>query len=75
MMYLKLAWRNLWRSKRRTLITISSIFFAVVCAVMMNAAVMGMFGKMVNDTVSMSCGFIQIHHSGYWANKSVDSTF
>ena len=74
-MYFKLAWRNMWRSRRRTLITISSIFFAVIFAILMRVAVIGLFGKMINDTVSMSYGYIQIHHSGYWENKSVDSTF
>ena len=28
--YIKLAWRNLWRNKRRTLITAASIFFGVL---------------------------------------------
>ena len=74
-MYLKLAWRNMWRSRRRTLITVSSIFFAVVFAILMRVMIVGIFDKMITDTVSMSCGYIQIHHSGYWANKSVDSTF
>ncbi len=74
-MYFKLAWRNMWRSRRRTLITISSIFFAMVFAILMRVIIIGMFDKMIADTVSMSSGYIQIHHSGYWDNKSVDSTF
>lgn len=74
-MYFKLAWRNMWRSRRRTLITVSSIFFAVVFAILMRVIIIGMFDKMIADTVSMSSGYIQIHHSGYWDNKSVDSTF
>jgi len=74
-MFLKLAWRNLWRSRRRTLITISSIFFAVIFAIFMRVAVVGLFDRLIADTVSMSSGFIQVHHSGYWENKSVDSTF
>ena len=65
----------MWRSRRRTLITISSIFFAVVFAIIMRVAVVGLFDKMITDTVSMSSGYIQIHHIGYWANKSIDSTF
>src|SRR6185437_12010232 len=74
-MFLKLAWRNMWRSRRRTLITISSIFFAVIFAIFMRVAVVGLFDRLIADTVSMSSGFIQVHHSGYWENKSVDSTF
>ena len=74
-MYFKLAWRNMWRSRRRTLITISSIFFAVIFAILMRVAIVGLFDKLIADTVSLSSGYIQVHHSGYWENRSVDSTF
>jgi len=65
----------MWRSRRRTLITISSIFFAVVFAILMRVMMVGIFDRMITDTVSMSCGYLQIHHTGYWDNKSIDSTF
>lgn len=74
-MYFKLAWRNMWRSRRRTLITISSIFFAVIFAILMRVTIVGIFDKLIADTVSLSSGYIQVHHSGYWENRSVDSTF
>ncbi|HTR28235.1 MAG TPA: FtsX-like permease family protein [Puia sp.] len=74
-MYLKLAWRNMWRSRRRTLITVSSILFAVVFAILMRVMIIGIFDKMIADTTSMSCGYLQVHRIGYWANKSVDSSF
>lgn len=74
-MLLKVAWRNIWRSKRRSLITIMSIFFAVVFAVLYRALIVGLLDKTIADTVSLSCGYIQIHHNGYWENKSVDNTF
>jgi putative ABC transport system permease protein len=73
-MYFRLAWRNMWRSRRRTLITISSIFFAVIFAILMRVMMIGIFDRMISDTVSMSCGYIQIHHTGYWDNRSIDST-
>ncbi|MFI5187810.1 MAG: ABC transporter permease [Chitinophagales bacterium] len=73
-MYLKLAWRNMWRSRKRTLITISAIFFAVIFAILMRVIVIGIFDKMIADTVSMSCGYIQVHHIGYWESKSIDSS-
>ncbi len=65
----------MWRSRRRTLITVSSIFFAVIFAILMRVAVVGLFDKLIADTVSLSSGYIQVHHSGYWENRSVDSTF
>jgi ABC-type lipoprotein release transport system permease subunit len=65
----------MWRSRRRTVITVSSIFFAVIFAIMMRVIAVGVFDKMINDTVSLSSGYIQIHHKGYWDNKTVDSSF
>ena len=75
MMYLKLAWRNMWRSRRRTAITVSSILFAVIFAILMRVITVGMFEKMIADTVKISTGYLQIHKKGYWANKTVDSVF
>jgi ABC-type lipoprotein release transport system permease subunit len=74
-MYLILAWRNMWRSRRRTAITVSSVLFAVLFAILMRVMTVGMFEKMIADTVSMTCGYLQIHHSGYWENKTLDSSF
>ena len=75
MMYLILAWRNMWRSRRRTAITVSSVLFAVLFAILMRVMTVGMFEKMIADTVSMTCGYLQIHHSGYWEDKTLDSSF
>jgi len=65
----------MWRSRRRTFITISSIFFAVIFAILMRVMLVGMFDNMIANTVSMSCGYLQIHHTGYWNSKSIDSSF
>ena len=65
----------MWRSRRRTLITISSVFFAVIFAILMRVAIVGLFDKLISDTVSLTSGYIQVHHRGYWENRSVDSTF
>ncbi|RLD59401.1 MAG: ABC transporter permease [Bacteroidetes bacterium] len=73
--YIKLAWRNLWRNKRRTIITTSSIFFAVFLAILMRSMQTGSYGKMISDVVEFYTGYIQIHENGYWDNKSINRTF
>lgn len=74
-MILKIAWRNIWRNKRRTLITMASVFFAVIMAVLMRSANTGIYQHMVHNVVSFSSGYIQIHGKGYWEEQSIDNSF
>jgi ABC-type lipoprotein release transport system permease subunit len=73
--HLKLAWRNIWRNKRRTIITIASIFFAMFFALVMRALQVGSYGHMTKGIVEAFTGFIQIHKNGYWDDKTLDYTF
>jgi len=73
--YFKIAWRNLWRNKRRTLITISSVFFAILLALLMRSMQYGTYDLMERDAIRNSTGFIQIHANGYWDDKTIDNTF
>lgn len=71
----KLAWRNIWRNKRRTLITIGSILFAVLFAVFMQSIQRGAWGKMMDDVVNFYFGYAQIHTKGYWGEQSINKAF
>jgi len=72
--YIKLAWRNIWRNKRRTLITAASIFFAIFFALLMRALQLGSYSNMIDNAVSLYSGHLQIHAHGYWDNKSINNT-
>jgi len=72
--YIKLAWRNLWRSKRRTLITVASIFFGVFFVVMMSSLQQGSFENMVENMVRFYSGYIQIQQDGFQENKSLNQS-
>jgi len=74
-MLLKLAWRNIFRNKRRSLITISSIVFAVLFAVFMRALQFGAYGHMLHNIVGSYLGYIQIHEKGFWDEKTLDNSF
>jgi len=74
-MILKNAWRNIWRNRRRTLITASSVFFAVFFALIMRSVQLGTLYKMVDDTVDAYSGAIQVHSKGYWNEKTVNNSF
>ncbi|MBL4658114.1 MAG: ABC transporter permease [Flavobacteriales bacterium] len=72
-MYFKLAWRNIWRNKRRSLITIGSILFAVFFALLMRSFQEGMYEMMIDSMVSVSTGHIQVHKEGYWNDRTIDN--
>jgi len=72
---LKIAWRNLWRNKRRTLITVASIFFGVLLSTFMTSMQEGTYSKMIDNVVGFYSGYIQIQNPGYWDNKTIDYTF
>lgn len=74
-MILKLAWRNVWRSKRRTIITVASILFAVLFASFMEALQKGAWNHMINNVVNFYFGFAQVHTEGYWEEQSLDKAF
>ncbi|HEY9113396.1 MAG TPA: FtsX-like permease family protein [Bacteroidales bacterium] len=73
--YLKIAWRNLWRNSRRTLITAASIFFGVFFAVFMSSLQQGSFENMIDNMVRFYSGYIQIQDSEFKELRSVNSSF
>lgn len=70
-----LAWRNIWRNRRRTLITVASIFFGVLLSAYMTSMQEGSYDKMVEIVVKFYSGYMQVHHKDYWENKSINNSF
>jgi len=71
----KLIWRNLWRNKRRTLITVTAITFAVVLTTIMRSMQLGSYERMLDNGVRFYTGYIQVHKNGYWDDKIIDNSF
>lgn len=71
-LYLILAWRNIWRNKRRTILAASSIFFAILLAIFTRAMQHGSYDYMIDSAVRMYTGYIQIHGKGYWEERSLE---
>lgn len=71
---LTLAWRNLWRNTKRTLITISSVLFAVMLAILFFSMEQGSYERMIDSMVKYSTGYIQIQDVYYEDEPSIDNT-
>ncbi|MCH8557969.1 MAG: ABC transporter permease [Balneolia bacterium] len=74
-MYLKLAWRNLWRNRKRTLITVSAIVFAVVVAVFMQSINRGSHEQMIDNMVRFHTGYVQLQDYRFEDEPSLDNSF
>ncbi len=74
-LYLTLAWRNLWRNKRRTGITIASIVFAVFFSVFMRSTQLGSYSNMIANVVKFYTGYAQIQAEGYNEDNSLENSF
>lgn len=73
-MILKMAWRNIWRNKRRSYITISSIGFAVLFACAFMSMQYGSMTHMVDNAVRFYSGHMQIQQQGYWDERTLDNS-
>lgn len=71
---IKMAWRNIWRSRKRTILTLLSIFMAVFLSLFTRSMQIGSYGMMIGNAVKFSTGYIQIHQNGYWENKSINES-
>ena len=73
-MIFKIAWRNIYRNKKRSLITISSIFAALFLIILMRALQFGFYDKLIETVVESYAGYVEVHADGFWDNQSLDNS-
>jgi putative ABC transport system permease protein len=62
---LRLAWRNLWRNKRRTWLTVSAIAFVTVLMVFLITLQLGSYDLMIDSSLRIFTGQTQVQRDGY----------
>ena len=67
----KMAWRNIWRNPRRTILTVCAITFASVLLVFMLSFQFGSYETMINTSVKISTGHLQVQAEKYQEKKSI----
>lgn len=61
-MILRLAWRNIWRNKIRSLTIMTSVGIGLFAGLAVNALYTGMMNGRIHDLIHHETGHIQIHH-------------
>lgn len=72
---IKLAWRNLWRNRRRTIIAVSSIIFSVLLASWMRSMQEGSYDSMIDNTVKFYSGYLQVQDTAFWEERTIDNGY
>lgn len=67
----KIAWRNIWRNPRRTILTICAIAFASLLLVFMLSFQFGSYEAMINTSVKIQTGHLQVQADEYQEKKNI----
>jgi ABC-type lipoprotein release transport system permease subunit len=71
----QLAWKNLWRNRRRTLITAASVFFAIFFALVMRSFQLGAYDRLFKNVIESYSGYLQLQHVDYFDDPNLDNSF
>ena len=69
----KLAWRNIWRQKRRTLITASAIAGAMLLSLFMRSMQEGSYTHNLDNATRFYSGYLQLQQPEFSDNQSIDN--
>src|SRR5687768_5100310 len=61
-MLIKIASRNIWRSKKRSFIIITAVSFGLWAGIFMTAFYNGVIEQRINTAISSELSHIQLHH-------------
>lgn len=71
---LRIAWRNLWRHRRRTLITAGAMAVGVAMCMAVTAFSDGMYRNLFDVLVVQQLGHVQVHHPDRPSSRSLHDT-
>jgi putative ABC transport system permease protein len=64
-----LAFRNLFRARARTALTLGALLFGVMMSVALSGFLFGLAEALVTETIETRVGAIQVHRRGYFENR------
>lgn len=72
MMLLLLAWRNIWRNRRRSLIIITSVIIGLSFIVFVEGVLRGFLRQAFANQLGGHTAHVQIHHAGFRDNPGIE---
>ena len=72
---LRMAWRNLWRHKRRTWLTVGAMIFSNLLLVFMISLQFGSYRMMIDNTLKSYTGHMQIQRDSYNDDPKIRNSF
>ena len=73
-MLLTIAWRNIWRNRRRSLIIMLSIVIGVAAVMMNDGLSFGMIQQVLDNQIGSHVSHIQIHAKGFNDNRVIQTS-
>ena len=70
----KLAWRNIQRNRRRTVITAAAIIVGVTMMIIVNGIVTGMLERTIANSVELETGHIKVYPKSYYEKSDLMPT-
>lgn len=74
MLWVRIAWRNLWRNQRRTSIQLAAIAGSLFLALFFHHIAVGMYAVMIDGGVRSGSGHIGFYHERYLEDRKVSDT-
>ena len=68
---IEVSWRNLWRNRTRTNVTITAVALCISILIIFQSMIVGLIEKAVFNTTNLVIGEVQIHANGYLNDKSL----
>lgn len=72
-MLLKIAWRNIWRNKRRSVIVLGSVVVGAIAVILTEGLTNGFLRQMLYNQLNTTVSHIQIHKEGFQDNKTIQN--
>lgn len=73
-MLIRVAWRNLWRNRNRSLSIMAAIVLGVWASVFLDAFYAGMIRQRIRNAIETETSHVQVHLRGFLEDKRVEAT-